>query len=72
MNLNELNYSLFKSAEHLAEAGKFMMILDKERGVNMLDEAMMILSIIKPEEDKVSEERLSEVMSEILSFTLEK
>jgi hypothetical protein len=71
MNVKQLNYSLYKAAEHLAEAGKYIMILDKNRGMQMLAEADVILSIIKPEEEKMSTERLNDVLSEIFDFNLE-
>ena len=71
MNVKQLNYSLFKAAEHMAEAGKYMMVFDTEKGLKLLEEAEMFLTIIKPEEEKVTQSRLDEVLSEILSFNLE-
>jgi len=68
MNVKQLNYSLFKSAEHLAEAGKYMLIFNRERGLKMLEEADMILSVIKPEEEKVPQEKLESIMNEIMNI----
>lgn len=67
MNLSTLNYSMYKAALHLSEAGKHMMSIDKKRGLELLQEADVILSIIIPGEEKVSEERLDEVLGEIFS-----
>lgn len=71
MTLKQLNYSLYKAAEHLAEAGKHLLILDEERGLALMQEADFLLSIIKFEEEKISQERLDEVLNEILSVELE-
>lgn len=71
MNVKQLNYSMYKAAEHLAEAGKYMMILDQNRGLQMMAEADAILSVIKPEEEKMSDEKLNDVLNEILDFNLE-
>lgn len=68
MTLKQLNYTLFKSAEHLAEAGKYMLAFNKERGLAMMAEADMILSIIKPEEEKVPQEKLESIMDEIMNI----
>ena len=67
MTLKQLNYSLFKSAEHLYEAGKYMMVFNKERGLKMMNEADAILAVIKPEEEKVPEEKLNSIMDEIMN-----
>lgn len=68
MNLKMLNYNMYKAALHLSEAGKHLMYIDKERGMSLLKEADMILSVIVPEKEKVSEERLNEILGEILAF----
>ena len=68
MTLKELNYSMYKCAEHLAEAGKYMMALNRERGLKMMEDANLILSVIKPEEEKVSRDKLESIMGEIMNF----
>jgi len=68
MNVKQLNYSLFKAAEHLAEAGKYMLVFNRERGIKMMEEADMILSVIKPEEEKVPQEKLETIMNEIMNI----
>lgn len=68
MTLKELNYSVYKSAEHLAESGKYMMALNRERGLKMMEDALLLLSVIKVEEEKVPKERLESIMNEIMSF----
>lgn len=72
MNIKMLNYNMYKAALHLSEAGKHMMAIDKQRGLSLLKEADLILSVIVPEKEKVSEERLNEVLGEILSFESDK
>lgn len=63
----QYDYSLYMAAEHLAEAGKHLMIFDQEIGGKYLKEAEFLLSIIQPDVEKVSEDRLNEVLSEILN-----
>jgi len=67
MNLKMLNYNMYMAAFHLSESGKHLMAIDKKRGLELLQEAEMILSVIEPEEEKVSESRLDEVLNEIFS-----
>lgn len=67
MNLKTLNYSMYKAAAHLTEAGKHMMLIDPKRGLELLKEADVILSIIVPEEEKISEDKLNQVLDEIFS-----
>lgn len=71
MNVKELNYGLYKAAEHLAEAGKHLMVLDVNRGIALLAEAEAILSIIKPVPERMEEQKLNSVLDEILSIDLE-
>lgn len=68
MKLKEVNYNLFKSAEHLLEAAKFMCIFDKDRADKMVVEADAILSVIDPAVEKVSQDKLSSIMDEIINF----
>ena len=68
MTLKDLNYSMFKCAEHLLEAGRYMLILNRERGIQLMAEADMILKIIQPEAEKVPEEKLESIMNEIMSI----
>ncbi len=71
MTHDQLNYSLFKAAEHLAEAGKHLLFLDEAKGLALMEEADFLLSVIEFQEEKISKERLDEVLSEILSVELE-
>lgn len=71
MNVKELNYGLYKAAEHLSEAGKHIMVLDVQRGIALMQEAEAILSIIQPVPEKMEQEKLNSVLDEILSIDLE-
>ena len=68
MQRRELNYNMFKCAEHLIEAGRYMMALNKERGLRMIAEGDMILAVIKPEVEKVPNEKLESIMDEIMNI----
>ena len=67
MTLSELNYSLYKTAEHLLEASRYMSNFSQERAFNLAKQADMILSVIEPQKEKMSEERLDEVLGEIMA-----
>ena len=71
MNVKQLNYSLCKAAEHLIEAGKHMMIFNPARGIIILQEADMILSIIKPETEKIAPDKLESIIQEIMNIKVE-
>lgn len=68
MTPEEINYSLFRAAEHLLEAGKFMSNLSQEKSLKMFLEASAILEAVKPMKDKISQEKLTSVMDEIINF----
>lgn len=68
MNKTELNYCLFKTAEHLTEAAKHISNLSQEKATSFMLEADAILSVIVPEEEKVSEEKLDNILDEIMNF----
>lgn len=68
MKREKMNYSLFMAAQHLFEAGKHMSNFNQERAEVFMMEADAILSIIEPVEEKVSQEKLNDIMDEIMSF----
>ena len=68
MTLEEINHNLYKSAEHLFEASRYMSNFNGKRALEMAAEADIILSVIQPVEQKVSSERLDEVLGEIMEF----
>lgn len=72
MNVKQLNYSMYKAAEHMFEAAKFLMVIDKNRALIMMKEAEVILSVIKPEPEVISQERLDSVLNEIMNVELER
>ncbi|MFG1500144.1 hypothetical protein ABMA70_08020 [Halobacteriovorax sp. XZX-3] len=71
MNLKALNRSMFLAAEHLFEAGKHLMPISPEYGERLMLEADEILSMIKPEVEKVSDEKLDGILDEILNVEIE-
>lgn len=68
MTLKQVNYSLFKAAEHLFEAGKYMMNVKPDIGIRMMQEAETLLGIIEPEQEKVPQDKLESIMAEIMNF----
>ncbi|MFG1483982.1 hypothetical protein ABMA79_15230 [Halobacteriovorax sp. HFRX-2_2] len=71
MNLKALNRSMYLAAEHLFEAGKHMLPIAPEYGEKLMLEADEILSMIKPEEEKVSDEKLDDILDEILNVEID-
>ena len=72
MNLEQLNYNMYMTANHLNEAAKYLLALDEGRALQLMQEADYILSLMTFEPEKVSDERLTEVLNEILDIDLEK
>ena len=66
-----MNRSLYMAAEHLTEASKHLIYFDEGLSTRYMLEADLILSILNIEEEKISQERLDEVLNEILSVDLE-
>ena len=68
MNKEEINYSLYKAAEHLSEAAKHISFLSKDKAAEFMTEANAMLDAIVPVVDKVSDEKLNDIMNEIINF----
>lgn len=71
MNLKALNRAMYMAAQHLYEAAMHVQPISEEYAARLLAEAEQIASAVELEEEKVSQERLDEVLSEILSVDLE-
>lgn len=68
MKRDKMNYSLFMAAQHLLEAGKHMSYFNQDKAARFMMEADAILAVIEPVEEKVADEKLENIMDEIMSF----
>lgn len=68
--LRTMNGSLFYAANHLIEAGKYMSNVEEFRpyAVKLVEAADVLASLIKPEPEKVSDEKMKSVLDEIMNF----
>lgn len=69
--IKKMNKALYAASWHLTEAGKHMSNVEEfmpeaRRLLKMADE---LLSVIQPEEEKVSEEKMLNILDEILGDT---
>ncbi|WP_412473855.1 hypothetical protein [Halobacteriovorax sp. YZS-1-1] len=71
MNLNSLNRSMYMTAQHLYEASKHMMSIHPDYAERLLLEADQILQAIQVPKEKVSEEKLDDILNEILNTEIE-
>ncbi len=66
-SIKQINNSLYKASLHLVEAGKYLSDTGfKEQATNVMVMADMIVSVIQPEKEKMSEERMDDILKEIM------
>lgn len=73
-NIKQMNHALFSGAYHLNEAAKHLSnVQEFEEEANRLFEmAFEMISIIQPEIEKVSEDKMQSILDEIINFDDEK
>lgn len=64
---NEKNIKLFNAAAYIASAAKIIGEIDENFAKQLFEIADKMLSIIDPEKDKLTPERINEILTEILS-----
>lgn len=66
--IKDMNKALYAAAFHLTEAGKHMSNVEEFRpeAVRLMHMADELLSVIEPEEEKVTEDRMMNILDEIL------
>jgi hypothetical protein len=69
--IKKMNKALYAAAWHLTEAGKNMSNVEEFRidAANLMKMADELLAIIVPEEEKVSEDKMMNILDEILGDT---
>lgn len=72
-SIKQMNKALYKASEHLVEAGRYLSNVEEFRpeAIKLLQMADMFASIIKPEPQKVSEDRMRSILDEIMSHSEE-
>jgi len=69
-SIKEMNHALFRSAYHLNEAAKHLSNVNEfqDESNKLFNMAYEIISIVKPEEEKVSEKKMLSILDEIIDF----
>lgn len=71
-DLKKMNLALYNAAVHLMEAGKYMSNVPQEpfqqQAAKFIQMADDLAAIIKPEPEKVSDEKMKSIMDEIMNF----
>lgn len=68
--LRQVNASLFNAGQHLFEASKHLSNVPemREDALRLLLMAQAMISVIEPEEQKVTQDRMESILSEIIDF----
>lgn len=71
-DLKKMNHALYHTSLHLMEAGKYMSNVQAEpfqlQAQRFMEMAAALADIIEPEPEKVSDERMQDIMAEIMNF----
>jgi hypothetical protein len=69
-SIKEMNHALFRSAYHLNEAAKHLSNVNEfqDESNKLFNMAYEMISIVKPEEEKVSEKKMLSILDEIIDF----
>jgi hypothetical protein len=69
--IKQMNKALYMASFHLMEAGKYMSNVEEFRpeAVRLLSMANELSAIIQPEQEKVSEDKMLNILDEILGDT---
>jgi hypothetical protein len=69
--IKEMNRALYMAGAHLTEAGKYLSNVEEFRqdAAKLLVMADELLAIIQPEPEKVSEDKMMNILDEILGDT---
>lgn len=69
--INKMNISLYNAAMSLMEAGKFLSNVDifREESMRLFRMADEMISIIQPEPEKITEEKMNSILDEIMNFS---
>lgn len=69
--INKMNVALYNASLSLMEAGKFLTNVDifREESIRLFRMADEMLSIIQPETEKITEEKMNSILDEIMNFS---
>lgn len=68
--LKAMNDSLYAASFHLLEASKHLSNIEEWRGaaIELLERAQLLANVIKVEPEKISIDKVNDILDEILSF----
>jgi len=69
-SIKVMNKNLYRSAFHLNEAAKYLSNVSEfqEEANRIFEMAYEMVSIIQPEQEKVSEDKMQSILDEIINF----
>jgi hypothetical protein len=69
-SIKKMNKALYSTSFHLFEAGKYLSNIEEFRpeATRILEMAAEMAEIIKPEPEKVTEDKMMSILTEILTF----
>lgn len=69
--ISKMNRSLYRASFHLMEAGRHMSNVEdfKSESIMLLNMANELASIIQPEQEKISEDKMNSILDEIINFS---
>lgn len=70
-SISKMNRSIYRASFHLLEAGKHLSNVSdfREESNTLVEMANELLSIIQPEQGKITEERMNSILDEIINFS---
>lgn len=67
--MNQINKSIFSASQHLIEAAKYLSDTGfKDEAVKLIVLADNLVGVIVPEPEKITEERMTNIMDEIANY----
>jgi len=70
-SISKMNRSIYRASFHLLEAGKHLSNVSdfREESNTLVEMANELISIIKPEQEKITEEKMNSILDEIINFS---
>jgi len=69
-SIKQMNKALYSASFHLLEAGKYLSNVEEFRpeAAKLFEMAAEMAGVIKPEPEKVTEDKMMSILTEILAF----
>jgi|APSaa5957512576_1039674.scaffolds.fasta_scaffold142116_2 nitrogenase molybdenum-iron protein alpha/beta subunit len=68
-SIENINQSMYKASTHLIEAAKYLSDTGfKDESISLMSLADKLLDVIVPEPEKITEEKMNNIMDEIINY----